>query len=117
MEVIKMEAPVATGSGKGRTSNINSNESYAVETRNTEVAAISDSLEKEGIQHQIGETADGSHFIQVNEKLALMNEFFYNTCIKTKEWKIRFMVDGKYTKHFKATNLTKIVEVTKSYLA
>jgi len=116
VEAIAMDAPKATGSGKGRTSDIKSDENYSLDSRNTEIASISEALEKEGIQHQVGTAANGN-FIKVNDKLCLMNEYFYNSCIKAKEWKIRFMVDGKYTKHFKAANVTKIVDVTKSYLA
>ena len=115
-EVLQMAKPEANSSGSKRTANINTNEQYSTEARTAEITKISEVLEKDGIQHQIGECPDGP-FIKVNDNLFLMNEFFYNSAIKQKEWKIRFLVDGKYTAHYKASNLDKILAKTKALLA
>jgi len=116
MEVIKMEKPVASASGSKRTSNINTVEEYSLEARNAEIKAVSDVLEKEGIQHVIG-TADSGDFIHINDNLALLNEYFYNAAIKQKEWKVRFLVNSKHTSHYKASNTDKILAKVKQLLA
>ena len=111
-----MAAPEATNSGNKRVSNINIDENYSLDVRNTEILKVSEVLEKEGIQHQVGECVTGN-FIKIDEKLSLLNEFFYNAAIKQKEWKIRFLIDGKYGSHYKASNVDKILAKVKQLLA
>ena len=113
---LNMAKPEASNSGSKRVAVINDDPNYAVDFRNNEIKAVSEVLEKSGIQHIIGTTPDGD-FIEVNENLHLLNEFFYNSAIKQKEWKVRIMVDKKYVSHYKASHTDKILAKVKQVLA
>lgn len=116
METITMNKPaIVKGSGV-RVKDINDNPEFELAARNAQVSAVSEALDGAQIENVLAED-NGEYFISMAEgKVCLVNEFFYNPAIKSKEWKIRVIADGKYKGHYKASNTTGIVKAVEKAL-